>query len=131
VGILDQAAQAAGRNPTHVGIGFHVNAWVSRDGNVPASVQQAIWQHIGIHRTWHGQDPASIDLEEIRQQSILGTPDDVVRQVQPWIEPFRDRELHILFRLHYPGLLRREVEAALRLFASEVIPALKGASIRE
>ncbi len=138
VAAFDEAARAAGRDPSRLAIGFHVNAWVSPDGSLPASVQHAMWHQIGTYAVWHAEDKAQgepdaglrlppLDERLIRERTLLGTPAEVVAQTRPWVEAFpNDRELHVVVRLHYPGMARAEAEAAIRLFAAEVIPAFRG-----
>jgi alkanesulfonate monooxygenase SsuD/methylene tetrahydromethanopterin reductase-like flavin-dependent oxidoreductase (luciferase family) len=132
VAAFDRAAREAGRNPDDLAIGFHVNGWVSADGAVSAEVQQAMWRQMGAYQLWHAQDDGSdvrglppLDERELRRLGFLGTPEQVVEQVRPWIEEFGHRELHMLFRLHYPGLRCSVAEDALRLFGAEVIPRLR------
>lgn len=132
VELFDQAARAAGRDPGGLPIGFHVNAWVSPDGQIPPSVLRSMWHQIGTYMAWHAIDdgqPASglppLDEARIRQRGWLGTPEAVVEAARPWIERLGDRELHVIFRLHYPGMRRLQAEAAMRLFAERVAPALR------
>jgi alkanesulfonate monooxygenase SsuD/methylene tetrahydromethanopterin reductase-like flavin-dependent oxidoreductase (luciferase family) len=107
------------------------NGWVSTDGVVPAYALRAMWNQIGSYLSWHGADSAEgddlppIDEQELRNRGFLGTPEEIAEQARPWLEAFAGRELHLLFRIHYPGLLNEEVEPVVRLFASEVIPRLK------
>ena len=133
VGIFDEAARAAGRNPDRLSLGYHVNTWVSLDGTIPAEVRTAMWHQIGTYRMWHEEDdagrPASgfppIDDAAIAARTVAGTPAEVVDQIRPWVEEFAGRELHVIVRLHYPGMCREEAERAVRLFAAEVIPPLR------
>jgi probable F420-dependent oxidoreductase len=130
--VFDEAARAAGKNPAELTVGFHVNAWVARDGRLPDDVQQAMWNQIGRYALWHAQDGGSTDTElppldeaEIRRRAWVGTPDQVVAAARPWVEAFGQRDLHIVFRLHYPGLPMQAATEAVQLFAAEVIPALE------
>ena len=132
VELFDQAARDAGRDPRRLAIGLHVNAWVSRNGRISQSVRTAMWHQIGTYMQWHAEDDLGapqpfppLDEGPILARAFAGTPEAVVEQARPWIEEFGHRELHVIFRLHYPGMRREEAEAALRLFATEVIPPLK------
>lgn len=132
VDVLDRAAREAGRQPEDLAIGLHVNAWVSPGGEIPPSVLTAMWHQIGTYMMWHAQEDGNGGAELpppdealIRQRAIAGTPEDIVDQARPWIEEFGQRELHVIFRLHYPGMRFDEADRAVRLFAAEVIPALK------
>jgi alkanesulfonate monooxygenase SsuD/methylene tetrahydromethanopterin reductase-like flavin-dependent oxidoreductase (luciferase family) len=91
-----------------------------------------MWHQMGAYSAWHAEDDGRASdavppLAEalVRERAMLGTPAEVSEQARPWIEEFGHRELHVLLRLHYPGLRREAAEAALRLFAAEVIPRLK------
>jgi alkanesulfonate monooxygenase SsuD/methylene tetrahydromethanopterin reductase-like flavin-dependent oxidoreductase (luciferase family) len=130
--VFDQAARAAGKDPQQLPIGFHVNAWVSPDGEIGPSTLEAMWHQVGTYQMWHAQDDGGdvrelppLDEHELWRLGFLGTPEQVVEQVRPWIEEFGHRELHMLFRLHYPGLRCSVAEDALRLFGAEVIPRLR------
>ena len=133
VGIFDDAARAAGRDPHALSLGYHVNTWVSPDGGIPASVQRAMWHQIATYQVWHtedetGQPPSEfppINEDAIRVRTVAGTPADVIQQIRPWVQEFGARELHVIVRLHYPGMRAEEAERAVRLFAAEVIPPLR------
>ena len=129
---FDDSARAAGRDPNELPIGFHVNAWVSPDGSVPPTVFEAMWNQVGTYLAWHDgrkpirrEDLPPLDEAMLRKRAFLGTPEQIVAGVRPWIEACHGRELHILFRLHSPGMTLAEADPALRLFGEEVIPQLK------
>lgn len=136
VGAFDDAARAAGRDPATLAIAFHVNAWVSRDGRLPDRVRDAMWHQIETYRAWHAADdggpaePPPLDEARIRARGFIGTPADVVAQAAPWIEEFGGRDLHVIVRLHYPGMSLADAEPAIRLFDTEVRPALEGLAVR-
>jgi probable F420-dependent oxidoreductase len=129
VSAVDDAVRSADRDPRQVAIGFQANLWVSRDGSVPMHVKEAMWNQIGAYVNWHagtdGRQLAPMDESDIRRRAFIGTPAEIVEQVRPWIEAFPERELHLLFRLHYPGLAYPEVEDAISLFGREVTPELR------
>jgi probable F420-dependent oxidoreductase len=133
VGLFDHAARVAGRDADRLALGFHVNAWVSPDGAIPASVRRAMWHQIGTYMAWRaGETPGhpsstlpTMDDEVIVARAFAGTPAKVVAQARPWVEEFGHRELHVIMRLHYPGMQRESAEQAMRLFGADVIPHLK------
>jgi alkanesulfonate monooxygenase SsuD/methylene tetrahydromethanopterin reductase-like flavin-dependent oxidoreductase (luciferase family) len=91
-----------------------------------------MWHQIGTYKVWHAQDDGAtsddlppLDEAHLRERAIIGTPDSVVAQLRPWIEAFAGRDLHVILRLHYPGMSLADAEPALRLLGSDVIPALK------
>lgn len=126
---FDAAALRADRDPRHLMIGFHVNGWVSRDGRVPDPVRRAMWNQIGSSLRAHagapGADRPARDEEEIRRRGFTGSPEQVVAACRPWIESCPGRDLHVLFRLHYPGLDVVTAQEAVQLFGAEVIPQLR------
>jgi alkanesulfonate monooxygenase SsuD/methylene tetrahydromethanopterin reductase-like flavin-dependent oxidoreductase (luciferase family) len=138
VGRFDAAALAAGRDPATLKLALHVNAWISADGQIPAAVTRAMWHQIGTYMRWHAEDdgapvggePPALDLDRLRTRTVFGTPDDVVEQLTPWIEEFADRELHFIFRLHYPGMRLADAEPAMNVFAEAAAPRLRAVAPR-
>jgi alkanesulfonate monooxygenase SsuD/methylene tetrahydromethanopterin reductase-like flavin-dependent oxidoreductase (luciferase family) len=129
---FDAGAREAGRDPEAMPIGFHMNAWVSRNGKVSDTALKSMWHQIGTYAMWHAQEHGDhsgllppMDEKLLRERAFLGTPDEVIAQARPWIEAFPNRELHVIFRLQYPGMELAEAEDAIGLFADEVIPRLK------
>jgi probable F420-dependent oxidoreductase len=129
---FDAAAREAGRDPERLAIGFHVNAWVSPDGRLPDHVRQAMWHQVGAYALWHAQDDGSdatdlpaLDEDKIRARAWIGTPADVVALASPWVEEFGGRDLHMIVRLHYPGMTYANAVDAISAFGADVIPALK------
>jgi probable F420-dependent oxidoreductase len=133
VAMFAEAARQAGRDPATLSLGLHVNAWVSPDGEIGAPVLAAMWHQIATYMAWHAVDDggpaatglAPLDLTRLSARTISGTPDSVAARSRPWIEEFADRELHMIFRLHYPGMRYAQAEPAIRTFAAEVIPQLR------
>jgi alkanesulfonate monooxygenase SsuD/methylene tetrahydromethanopterin reductase-like flavin-dependent oxidoreductase (luciferase family) len=64
---------------------------------------------------------------ELRAQIICGTPAEVAARVAELAEAARAVGPHFTFiaRMHYPGMDPGTVRAAARLFAAEVIPAVR------
>jgi alkanesulfonate monooxygenase SsuD/methylene tetrahydromethanopterin reductase-like flavin-dependent oxidoreductase (luciferase family) len=135
VAMFDRAATDAGRDPAGLPLALHVNAWVSPDGEMSPLVLDSMWHQIGTYARWHavddgkaepGRDLPPLDLERLRARTIYGTPERVVEQATPWVEEFADRrELHMIFRLHYPGMRLADAEPAIRAFADSVVPQLR------
>ncbi len=132
VAACDAGAREAGRDPARLQIGFLQNAWVSPDGDVPEHVWQGAWHQLGTYLAWEQTDTPErpyqlppIDREVVAKRSVMGTPDALVEQMRPWIEEFGKRDLHAVFRLHYPGMTAAQAAPAVELFAKEVIPALE------
>jgi alkanesulfonate monooxygenase SsuD/methylene tetrahydromethanopterin reductase-like flavin-dependent oxidoreductase (luciferase family) len=131
---FDEAASRMGRGGTCLPIGFHVNGWVSDDGEIPDAVLEAMWQQVGRYQLWHAiEDGATtdanmppVDEQRLRARTVYGTPADVVGHLAPWIEPFGARDVHVIVRLHYPGQRLADVSSAIKQFSVEVLPRLKG-----
>jgi alkanesulfonate monooxygenase SsuD/methylene tetrahydromethanopterin reductase-like flavin-dependent oxidoreductase (luciferase family) len=136
------ALRQNGRDPASVPI-----ASVPLRVHVDATHQQA-WDEVeaGLHQVLHfyrthgnpeagsrGAEPLG-DLPPVGefrdvpgighggQPFAVGTPDDVMRA----LAPYRDRQLtHLSLNLHQPGQDSASVRRSMRLFAREVMPALK------
>jgi probable F420-dependent oxidoreductase len=131
---FDRGARAAGRDPRAMPIAFHMNAWVSPSGALEDDVRRAMWHQIGMYALWHARDEGRavsdaippIDDGVLLRRTFLGTPSEVVAHARPWVDAFAGRDLQLIVRLHYPGMERAVAERAIRLFAAEVMPALRG-----
>ena len=76
----------------------------------PNSGQTLIWGRDAFAFSWGGQPFA------------VGTPDEVMAA----LTPYRDRQLtHLSLNLHQPGQDSASVRRSMRLFARELMPALK------
>src|SRR2546428_750261 len=68
------------------------------------------------------------DVERLRRSTVTGTPQEVAHVLRPFVEAFGTRsELHLIVRLHYPGMDFPTASRAMELFAERAMPALKGA----
>jgi alkanesulfonate monooxygenase SsuD/methylene tetrahydromethanopterin reductase-like flavin-dependent oxidoreductase (luciferase family) len=79
-----------------------------------------------------GPLPQPPDLDEsseaaLRAQIICGTPAEVAARIAEYAEAARTVSPHFTFiaRMHYPGMDPGIVRAAARLFATDVIPAVR------
>jgi probable F420-dependent oxidoreductase len=127
---FDSAAEAVGRDPASLALAFHVDGWVAPDGRIPATVLAGMRHVVDTYAAWHAADegregplPAA-DEAAVRRRGFMGSPAEVIAQARPWIDEFPGRDLHIVIRLHYPGVDEAESKAQIRRFAGEVIPAL-------
>ena len=133
VAAFDSAALAAGRDPARLGIAFHVDSWVARDGRIPPRVLKGMRHVTETYAAWHAADDGHAerrpvaDEAAVRKRGFMGSPAEVIEQARPWIEALGDRDLHVVIRLHYPGMSRAEARDAIRLYAGEVVPALSAA----
>ena len=136
ISLLEDGAREAGRDPKRMGLALVHNAFVSKDGDAWAIASAGVAHQLGSYRAWEdGADtpdvdemrPTPPDEEEMRGWTAAGTPEEVVRALRPSVEAFGDREeLHLIVRLHYPGMDFETAGRAVELFAAEVMPALRG-----
>lgn len=67
-----------------------------------------------------------VDEEEMRRWTIAGEPAEVASALRSLVEPHLGREeLHLVVRLHYPGMDVATAATATELFAAEVMPVLR------
>lgn len=136
VAIVDQGARSAGRDPATIALALMRNAFVSTEGDPWEQIAEGVAHQHGTYDAWEaGADtPAHdalelprLDPDALRRSMPVGTPKEVTRALRPLLEPFADRsELHLIVRLHYPGMALDAASRAVELFADEVAPALRG-----
>lgn len=137
LGVAEQGARDASRDPRALALAVLINAFVARDGDAWEIVREGVRHQIGAYSAWDaGHDtpehdslePVLGDEEELRRSTHAGTPAEVIRALRPLVTAFGEgRELHLVVRLHYPGMSFETASRAVELFAEEVVPALKGA----
>ncbi len=132
---LDEAARSAGRDPGSLGIALIQNAFVARDDEAWQVARPGVAHQLGVYSAWEeGADTpdhdrlelAPRDEETMRKWTPTGTPEEVLGALRPLVEAFGDRDLHLIVRLHYPGMDLEPAARAVELFGQEVLPALKG-----
>ena len=87
---------------------------------------------LGLYAAYAGWKRASPDraryfklrFEDLEPKLILGSPDDCVRQLRAYRHVGVDA---VILRMQYPGLAQADLLRCLRLFAAEVMPALRDA----
>jgi alkanesulfonate monooxygenase SsuD/methylene tetrahydromethanopterin reductase-like flavin-dependent oxidoreductase (luciferase family) len=129
---FDGGAREAGRRPEELVVGFLHNAFVSADGRTPEEVWEGAWHQLGTYRAWEETDTPErpfrlppMDRDVVRSMTAMGTPDQVLERLAPWVSTYRNRKLYAVFRLHYPGMTRAQAAPAVELFASQVMPHLR------
>jgi probable F420-dependent oxidoreductase len=132
---LDQAATAAGRDPDDLGVALIQSAFVSREGDPWGSIRAGVAHQVGTYTAWEvGADtpendqlvPKPPDEATMRRWTPTGTAGEVAQSLQPLVDAFGQRRLEVIVRLHYPGMGYDAAAAAVELFGSEVLPALRG-----
>jgi probable F420-dependent oxidoreductase len=134
--VFDEGAREVGKDPHALGLALLQNAFVSREGDAWEMARPGVAHQLGTYSAWDaGADtPDHDELEPIppddatmRRWTAAGTPAEVVRSLRPLVEAFGDRsELHLIVRLHYPGMDFETASRAVEVFAEEVAPGLKG-----
>jgi alkanesulfonate monooxygenase SsuD/methylene tetrahydromethanopterin reductase-like flavin-dependent oxidoreductase (luciferase family) len=130
VGWLEAGACAAGRDPKALPVALFQNCFVGDWREARAGVLH----QLGAYRGWHaGSDVPGRPLgvlpppeAEARAQTPSGPPDAVARALRPLVDTFgAGRDLHLVVRLHYPGMRFETAARAVRRFGAEVIPRLR------
>ena len=74
-------------------------------------------------------DAAARAADAGRKLVIAGHPVDVAPRLAAWVAAIApQRPLHLVIKLHYPGLAPSRTIAAMELFQTDVLPALKNAA---
>ena len=111
------------------------NAFVQAEGDAWETIASGVAHQLGAYDAWDAgadtpeNDSLTIalpDEAELRRSTTVGTPAEVVQGLKEIVEPFADHpDLHLVVRLHYPGMDLDTASRAVELFAAEVMPALK------
>lgn len=135
VSLVDESARGAGRDPSTLALVLLQNAFVQTDGDAWRTVAGGVAHEFGAYDAWEaGADTPEFDsltiapqeAAELRKNTTAGTPAEVLHGLQEILAPFSGRsDLHLVVRLHYPGMDLDTASRALELFAAEVLPALK------
>jgi alkanesulfonate monooxygenase SsuD/methylene tetrahydromethanopterin reductase-like flavin-dependent oxidoreductase (luciferase family) len=128
IGWFKEAARAAGTRGEVV---------LMRDGFVAESEDEARriveGPMLGLYAEyagWKRDSPdagkyARLRFEDLMPKLIFGTPDACVRQLRQYRELGVDQ---VIMRMQYPGLAQPDLLRSLRLFARDVIPAMREAA---
>jgi probable F420-dependent oxidoreductase len=132
--LVAEGARGAGRDPDTMMVVLLQNAFAWRDGDPWPVIRDGVVQQLGAYEAWgegadtpeHDRlDPALPSVEDLRLSTPAGPPDEVARTLLATIRAAADRDVHLVVRLHYPGMDLETAARATELFAAEVIPALK------
>jgi probable F420-dependent oxidoreductase len=135
LGLFDEGAREAGRDPHAMGLALLQNVFVAREGDAWQIARSGVLHQLGAYTAWdEGADtperdelvPEAGDEEALRRSTIAGTPEEVTHALRPIVQAFADRDLHLVVRVHYPGMDFDVASAAVEAFGEEVLPALKG-----
>lgn len=116
-------------------VGLLQNAFVTEDPDRDwPMVRAGIGHQLGVYSGWRmGTDVPGRALEvvppdeaDIRATTAYGTPEEVVRVLEPLAEVLgRYPESHLVLRLHYPGMAAEPAARAVELLARDVAPSLR------
>jgi probable F420-dependent oxidoreductase len=132
--LVADGARGAGRDPDMMMVVLLQNAFAWRDGDPWPLIRDGVVQQLGAYEAWgEGADtpehdrlePAMPSEEDLRLSTPAGPPDEVARTLLATIRAAGNRDVHLVVRLHYPGMDLETASRAIELFAAEVIPALK------
>lgn len=131
---LHAGLDATGRSRDAVDVAVHVPVFVTADRaweTVASYVHYLEWKYAEMASSdSDGRPPAAVPpldagrAEVLRQTGLFGTPDEVVAAIKEYARAV-PAPLHFIARLYWPGLERQAQLAAMRLFASDVLPALQ------
>ncbi len=132
----EEGARDGGKDGADLGFALLQNAFVWKDGDAWEVVRDGAAHQLGVYAGWRdGTDTPERpqlkvmppDEQTLRAMTPAGDPQEVIHALRPLIEAFASREVfHLVIRLHYPGMDFDTAARSIELFASEVLPALKG-----
>jgi probable F420-dependent oxidoreductase len=133
--VLDEAARSAGREPNAIALALTRNAFPWRGEDTWDLLRTGLSHQIGTYRAWEESHdtpdhdelaPGTLEEEVVRHAVSTGTPEEVSADLRPIVERHSGRDqLHLIVRLHYPGMDLSVAARATELFASEVAPSLR------
>jgi alkanesulfonate monooxygenase SsuD/methylene tetrahydromethanopterin reductase-like flavin-dependent oxidoreductase (luciferase family) len=132
--LVAEGASGVGRDPRELSIVLLQNAFAWRDGDPWPLIREGVVQQLGTYEAWGNDadtpeldrlEPAVPSEDDLRLSTPAGPPDEVARALLATIRAAGDRDVHLVVRLHYPGMDLETASRATELFAAEVMPALK------
>ncbi len=109
-----------------------VFAWEGGDAFARSSryVHYVTWKYADMEKSWArtipvpAPSPSESDLAAQRAGALIGTPAEVAEAIAAYCNA-AGGDLHFIARVYLPGLPREVQLEALRLYASEVVPAVR------
>jgi probable F420-dependent oxidoreductase len=133
--LVAEGAKSVGRDPDALMVVLLQNAFAWRGGDPWPLIREGVVQQLGSYEAWGAEadtpehdrlEPVAPSEEDLRLSTPAGSPDDVAAALLTTIRSAGDRDVHLVVRLHYPGMDLDTASRAVELFATEVMPALKG-----
>ena len=132
--LVAAGANGVGRDPNDLIVVLLQNAFAWRDGDPWPLIRDGLVHQHGTYEAWgEGADtpehdrlePAVPSDEDLRLSTPAGPPEEVARALLATIRAAGDRDIHLVVRLHYPGMDLDTASRAAELFATDVMPVLK------
>jgi probable F420-dependent oxidoreductase len=132
--LVAEGANGVGRDPNDLIVVLLQNAFAWRDGDPWPLIRDGLVQQHGTYEAWgEGADtperdrlePAVPSEDDLRLSTPAGPPEEVARVLLSTIPAAGDRDVHLVVRLHYPGMDLDTASRAVELFAAEVMPVIK------
>lgn len=131
---VEAGARDAGRDPRTIALALHGDVFVSTGDDAFRTARPGLIHAAGTYEAWDlGHDtpehdslePIEPSEDDLRRWASTGTPEQVAATLRPIVEAFGDRsELHLIVRLHYPGMDLETAARAVEAFGHQVIPAI-------
>lgn len=132
---VEESAREAGRDPAALRVAVLRDAFVWSAADAWDTIRTSVAYKDGAYDAWdEGADtPDNDELvvgrrdeSELRASIAAGTPEQVRDALRSLVSAFAGRaEFDLVVRLSYPGMDLETASAAVRLFASEVMPGLR------
>ena len=132
--LVAEGANGVGRDPNDLIVVLLRNAFAWRGGDPWPLIRDGLVHQHGTYEAWgEGADtpeddrlePAVPSDEDLRLSTPAGPPEEVARALLATIRAAGDRDIHLVVRLHYPGMDLDTASRAAELFATDVMPVLK------
>ena len=132
--LVAEGANGVGRDPNDLIVVLLQNAFAWRDGDPWPLIRDGLVHQHGTYEAWgEGADtpehdrlePAVPSDEDLRLSTPAGPPEEVARALLATIRAAGDRDIHLVVRLHYPGMDLDTASRAAELFATDLMPVLK------
>jgi probable F420-dependent oxidoreductase len=134
--LFETGAREAGKDPSQLGLVLLQNVVVSRDGSGWKAAGTGVAHQLGAYAAWDaGSDTPDTDRLELPppdEEAMLrwtaeGTPAEVASRLRLMITAFAGRaQVHLVVRLHYPGMDFEQASTMFEVFGQDVLPALRG-----
>lgn len=137
VAMFADEVRSQGRDTSEVSVGVHcpVLAWPGSDAwaVLERHLHYSEWKYKDMAEPFGGRGSAPATPPELtddvrarlRQDALVGTPEEVAAGVSAYVEAAQGLRFHFIPRLYWPGMDPAVQREAMRVFAHEVIPAVR------